>query len=321
MKHSYEDILKAIPMVGRVEHGETQAKPLNLANWGHGPFGVVFQNPYITLVVDPVLFPSLAEGSHLRIIQGVPGQEIYGVVVLVMRAYPDREPDFAWVRQWRHALQGWCVEAPRGGVGTHEMGAVGALREVREETGIGTPDLMVHLGNMANDSGISSTRTAFYVACFLRDIKLSHRGSEERETINDVFWAPMSQWLDLAHAPVSSGRPAGGLDLFTAGAYGLLHASGRMQEMYKAWTRVFDDTLQHYPLLSPEIRDAVALGKQEIDVRLVCRTEEEAKQLCAMIPFLSKDGPRDREVIAKDLSLLALSWLAERDEIDEILPL
>lgn len=71
--------------------------------------------------------------------------------------------DVLLIRQYRYAVDDWCLELPCGAVedGEHPLDA--AARELREETGC-VPEMLTPLGDCYARAGISDCRVYFYLA-------------------------------------------------------------------------------------------------------------------------------------------------------------
>ncbi|GGV00853.1 hypothetical protein GCM10010182_17780 [Actinomadura cremea] len=111
-----------------------------------GPYGVRYQDPYITVVRDPVEFPGGGVGGHVRVL---PTARHGGAAVLPVCA--DR---VVLIRHFRHSTRQWHWEIPRGFSDPGEPPDETARRELREEIGVTARDL-TPLGRMHADTGIT----------------------------------------------------------------------------------------------------------------------------------------------------------------------
>jgi 8-oxo-dGTP pyrophosphatase MutT (NUDIX family) len=317
---SYEDFQKARPLVGRNEFGEVEAVPSGRANPRWGPFGLVFQSPYLSVTREQVRFPAGNEGTHLRLFQGSPGQEIFGAVVLPIRPRPGQEPEIACVRQWRYPRQGWMTEIPRGGLGSRENTPTGAIRELREETGLPHPDILVHMDDMVNDSGMCATVCRHYLAVYMGEHQGGPAVGDNREAISNVLWLPASEWRAAAKLPPFPGRPVGGLDSFTAAAYGLAHLSGSFVRMEIASNAIFEGRLRDAQKLSGALHDAIDPSRLSYDVVVKVRDAASAQALKSELPLLDfrADPSNGAEIRAYDSSALTISWLSRDHRVVSI---
>jgi ADP-ribose diphosphatase len=100
--------------------------------------GVMYEDPYIMLLRDAVIFPDGNPGLYHRIIAR--NDEPTGVAVLPR--YRDR---IVLIRHFRHPGRRWHLEIPRGAVGADEDPAHVAQLEISEEIG-GTIGPLLRLG-------------------------------------------------------------------------------------------------------------------------------------------------------------------------------
>lgn len=319
---NYDDVLKAHPDPGDADQGEIQRLPETRGNPKDGPFGIVYQSPYLTIVRDPVLFPSYSNGTHDRLIQGPPDLDVYGVVILPIRPRPNgQEPEIALVRQYRYPRQGWMSEVPRGGVGSHERNSTGAVRELREETGLPSPDIMVTMDDLANDSGLSTTVTRYYMAVYMDpDARSGPRMGDSREAISDILWVPLSEWRAAALRPPVDGRPVGGLDAFTSAAVGLAWLTGTFSKMEVAWTRLLEKRGHDSPRLDQGLRDRVEAGDRFHDVEIRCRDEAGARAIRSELPLIDlKLQTRSGLTLTSfDVPALTIVWLSQHPAVEQV---
>jgi ADP-ribose pyrophosphatase len=90
--------------------------------------GLMYEDPYILLLRDAVIFPDGNPGLYHRVIAR--NDEPTGVAVLARH-----RGRFVLIRQFRHPARRWFVEIPRGAVGAGEDPAVMAQMEISEEIG------------------------------------------------------------------------------------------------------------------------------------------------------------------------------------------
>src|SRR6266568_8820364 len=90
--------------------------------------GIFYEDPYILLLRDAVVFPDGKPGLYHRVIAR--NEEPTGVAIL-----PRFRGQVALIRHFRHPGRRWHVEIPRGAVGEGEDPAHVAGLEISEEIG------------------------------------------------------------------------------------------------------------------------------------------------------------------------------------------
>ncbi|MFY8092952.1 MAG: NUDIX domain-containing protein [Niveispirillum sp.] len=130
----------------------------------------VYENPWIRVEHHDVLKPN-----------GDPG--IYGLVhyrnhaVGVVPVDPD---GFTWlVGQYRYPLERYSWEIPEGGVPAGEDPAVGAMRELKEETGLSAGRMMPIINRVALSNSVSDEQGTLYVAWDLTEGEAAPDDTEE----------------------------------------------------------------------------------------------------------------------------------------------
>jgi ADP-ribose pyrophosphatase len=108
--------------------------------------GVFYEDPYILLLRDAVVFPDGKPGLYHRVIAH--HDEPTGVAVLAR--YHGK---FVLVRHFRHPGRAWYWEIPRGAVGADQDPAELARLEIAEEVG-GTVTSVVQLGVLHGASAL-----------------------------------------------------------------------------------------------------------------------------------------------------------------------
>ncbi|MET4925934.1 NUDIX hydrolase [Streptomyces sp. PSRA5] len=164
---SYEDLRRNSPeMFANVPDGiEILLDPADIeaARRSVGsdePVGVVYADRFITLVRDAVRFPGGQLGLYLRVL--TPG-DVPGVVMLPLIDAGPAGPDVVLVEHYRHATRAWHLEVPRGAGQPGETGPENAIRELKEELGVGLDEL-VPLGKVHADTGMLSGHAELYAA-------------------------------------------------------------------------------------------------------------------------------------------------------------
>lgn len=121
--------------------------------------GIVYSDPYLLWVRDPVIFPNGKTGLFKRIIWRCTLNQEKPVAVLPL----SRNSEIGLVKIWRHATGSWELELPRGAPNLKENPVDNALRELKEETGF-VADEIINLGLVNPDSGVLSTNISVFIA-------------------------------------------------------------------------------------------------------------------------------------------------------------
>ncbi|WP_218010252.1 NUDIX hydrolase [Actinomadura chibensis] len=139
-----------------------------------GPYGVQYQDSFVTLVRDPVRFPNGGTGGYIRLLERA---ENGGAAVL-----PLIGERAVLIRHFRHATRDWHWEIPRGFSDPGEMPEQTAHRELVEELGV-EPQGLRRLGVIHVDTGISAMGTTLYATTLAglaphdtRDEAITERG-------------------------------------------------------------------------------------------------------------------------------------------------
>jgi ADP-ribose pyrophosphatase len=309
-KTTYDAILKSRPPVGKAQDGEVEIVTAYGDKSDDGPFGVLYQDRWVTLVRDPVMFPNYTPGGHIRLFEGDPERRISGVVLLALRPSGDGGFEVAFVRQWRHALQAWATELPRGWVTGSEKAAQGALRELREETGLRNPDLFIHMGDMASNSGYSASVNSYYAAICLGHPRVVQREKNETEAISNVIWVPFERWRDVVSQPATAGRPVAPLDLFTAGAFGLAYMAGHLDRLKKATAAMFMRELGTDTRISADLQRVVRDGTTACDVGIHVASEATIRHLIRELPLIRSHEMEPLTFRLESVNALTLCWIA-----------
>lgn len=165
-------------------------------------YGVLYESPYNTLLVDPVLGK---EGTVLPYERILPTGGDGAVIV------PRHNGNYVLLRHYRHAMQDTLYEFPRG---FHEQGETpeeNARRELKEELDASPSGKPVFLGAIAPDSGLTSRRTAVY----LTEID-GYRADDPAEGITGTLEVSPAQLEDMV-------RSRKVLDGYTLGAISLMN--------------------------------------------------------------------------------------------------
>lgn len=128
--------------------------------------GVVHADPWVMMVVDPVVMPDGRLGRYGRLVTTIDAE---GVAVLPVTT----DGRVLLLRHWRHATQSWHLEIPRG---FGEIGATSerqASAELYEELEVSGD--MVPLGHLHPDTGMLASRVALFAATVAADARPAHR--------------------------------------------------------------------------------------------------------------------------------------------------
>jgi ADP-ribose pyrophosphatase len=127
---------------------------------GYGPdaarVGVVFDDPYWTILRDAVRFPDGRLGTHVRLIRKPIGAQTVAIL-------PIWNGHALLLKNFRHAVRDWRLEIPRGFAEPGQSPEENARRELLEEVG-GTVLELVRLGGLEADSGITNDKTDMFLA-------------------------------------------------------------------------------------------------------------------------------------------------------------
>ena len=114
----------------------------------------LFENEYLRIFNDRVIFPSGKEGTYFRL--ETPTNLGVGVLPVT------EQGALLLIKTYRHAARGWGYEMPKGGVGQGEDAEQAARRELMEETGYAA-DRLVYLGEYYESPAIYSSKMKFYL--------------------------------------------------------------------------------------------------------------------------------------------------------------
>ncbi|MGB7543142.1 MAG: NUDIX hydrolase [Burkholderiales bacterium] len=114
--------------------------------------GVLAEDPYVTVLREAVRFPEGSYGLYNRLILA------RGVVVL-----PVLDGKLVLIRRFRHGTRSWHLEAPRGTVSSDERIEEDARRELMEEIGAQTLELL-DLGEFHPSAGVIAECMKLFLA-------------------------------------------------------------------------------------------------------------------------------------------------------------
>ncbi len=168
--------------------------------------GIVYESKWRYLLVDLV-----RNKGKLFAYERVVPTKTGGVAVL-----PVFHGSIVLIREYRHPIQKWCLEIPRG-FGT--LGASplqNAAKELYEETGLEGCKL-IHLGQLNTDTGLTSDQVDLFLA-EIQDLSISLTGKEDAEVITHVRLYSMDQVRQM----IADGEITDG---FTLSALGIWQVS------------------------------------------------------------------------------------------------
>ena len=137
---------------------------------------LVFENKYIQIYNDNVLFPSNEAGTYIRV-SCKPSQSVAVLPVT-------KEGKIVLIKTYRHGARGWGVEVPKGAVEPDENETDGAVRELKEETGYVCKKI-IPLGEYSESPAIFSGRIKCFIATDCEFVNIPT--PEKTEAISGVF--------------------------------------------------------------------------------------------------------------------------------------
>ncbi|MCU6479014.1 NUDIX hydrolase [Arthrobacter sp. A2-55] len=160
---------------------------------------VAYENPFIRVDLDDVVFPNGARGSYSRVTLGT-GLGVVAVPYANFRGIPY----LGFVEQHRYPIDEVTLEFPRGG--SDDLSLSEAARELVEETGL-TYQSGHLLGFIRPDTGILTTKVAVWqTSHLLQSIESRH---VEDETGCRLRWYSHGEVLGL----IRNGRISCGITL------------------------------------------------------------------------------------------------------------
>jgi len=154
--------------------------------------GIVFEDEYIIVVRDPVIFPSEKMGTYLRIFERSCPDGIAGVVMLPVR------DDLIYLREiFRHATRQWELECPRGSMSKGLSPLEAAQEEISEELGLDIKDIH-ELGTVNPNTGLLvGPAKAYYVMLGPGE---PHPHPEEEEALRKIVALTLEQVMEKIRA-------------------------------------------------------------------------------------------------------------------------
>lgn len=145
--------------------------------------GIVARDRYWVWIRDAVIFPSGAFGTFDRIVKTKALDKAKFTSVAILPVTQDGKIVLNVL--YRHAVRGWALEIPRGGLERGETVLEAAKRELKEETGL-IGNKFIHLGEIAPDSGT----VASIVPCYFTRIEKKGVPSQDytEAIVDSVFF-------------------------------------------------------------------------------------------------------------------------------------
>ena len=139
--------------------------------------GVVFEDPFWIIVRDAVISPQNFKHTYNRLIWKSQLTGNIGAAVMPLIKLPTGEIKVSLVLNYRHAIQSFEFELPRGGSKAGETPEQTALRELREETGFEIAKAKF-LGSFPPDSGVMSSIVPVFSGMVLAEKSAKHDKTE-----------------------------------------------------------------------------------------------------------------------------------------------
>jgi len=118
--------------------------------------GVRYQDPYLALLRDAVIFPDASSGIHHRVVRWSPNPA--GVAVLATLG-----ERILLLRHFRHPTRQWHWEVPRGSIEPGRTTKQAVIAELREEAQAEASD-MIELGVLHGASGLTAACVVLFAA-------------------------------------------------------------------------------------------------------------------------------------------------------------
>ena len=147
----------------------------------------IFQNKYITVFNDLVLFPDGHTGTYIRVT--TPFRKSVAVLPLTSSG------KIILIKTFRHGARGWGLEIPKGGVEKHEESLVSAKRELLEETGFASSKWK-STGEYSESPAIISGTLKCYIAYDC--VAISKNSIECTEAISNVLELTQSEYFAMS---------------------------------------------------------------------------------------------------------------------------
>jgi len=154
MANYLDTISNRLSYIGNFKNGEIQIVEDKLEQDG---FGIVYEDKFIKVVRDPVLFPNNIEGGYVRILNQSEDKDTGGCVIV-----PIFNDHIVFVRLFRHATRTWEIELPRGFQESGISEKENMQKEVQEELGVSV-DSFKRVGIINPNTGLLASSVAVYL--------------------------------------------------------------------------------------------------------------------------------------------------------------
>lgn len=154
-----------------------------------GETGLVYEDQYIVIIRDPVIFPSEMYGTYIRIVPKIKVNNYNGVAIV-----PLLNGKVILQKNFRHATRNWEIEIPRGFIEESNSPIDAAKKELKEEMGYITK-IIIPIGEIKPDSGILSSKIKIYLA-YVQE-KKEAKQHEFSEAISDKLYLKSVEEVDL----------------------------------------------------------------------------------------------------------------------------
>ena len=143
--------------------------------------GIVYEDSYICVLKDAVVFPNKKNGTYIRIQN--PKNQAGSIII------PQFGDKFLFLNHYRHALRRFCLEFPRGFGEEGLLPIENALKELYEECGLRAEKAKI-IGKTAPDSGLLGTEQYVIHAVVACD----HVAVQDaKEGIKETVWLSMEE--------------------------------------------------------------------------------------------------------------------------------
>ncbi len=120
--------------------------------------GIVYQDKYVLLLRDPVIFPNGESGTYVRLVEKASIGGRTGTVIV-----PLADGCIVFVEIFRHATRRWEWELPRGFQEEGLTTAQNAIKETKEELDV-EPNSIESLGAIAPNTGMLAGSAEAFIA-------------------------------------------------------------------------------------------------------------------------------------------------------------
>ncbi len=149
--------------------------------------GIVYEDAYIMLLKDAVLFPNGLRDTYIRIISQNAGD---GVIIV-----PIKKHKILLINHYRHALRCFSWELPRGFAEKNTSVIENVQRELLEECGV-VADKCKILGRIAPDSGMLGSKPWVVLSYFSSDSYVL----DKKESINECIEVTLDEAIKMIAA-------------------------------------------------------------------------------------------------------------------------